>query len=125
MTKSHDALTSRPSVHLLCSFTCRSYRHCPAASSRPGNPPGNSQAWRVSAVVCASSELSEMPCPVLLTLSSFSHLTPRILGCFTSTLLSPSYTSLLLYFHTASPSTVDLKFKLLYNTRTFLTIYLI
>lgn len=128
MTKSHDALTSGPPVHPLCFFTRLSYRHCPAASLRPGSPPGNVTLLTrlgTGAMGCASSGLSELTCPVLLTLSCFGHLTPRISDCFTSSLLRPSYASLLIYFRTGSTSTVDLKFKLLYNTRAFLTIYLI
>lgn len=73
----------------------------------------------------ASSGLLELTCPVLLTLSCFGHLTLHISYFFTSSLLRLSYASLLLYFPTGSPSTADLKFKLLYNTRAFLTIYLI
>lgn len=128
MTKSHDALTSGPPVHPLCFFTRLSYRHCPVASLRPGRPPGNvtllmrleSRCYGRCFLRALGAALPCSPNFILFWPSNSSYS-----DCFISSLLRPSYASLLLYFCTGSPSTVDLKFKRLYNTRAFLTIYLI
>lgn len=120
VTKSHDALTSGPPAHRFAplpagvtGITAQLVQSLGTLLERSHY----SHAWRASAMGCASPGLSKLTCPVLLTLPCLGHLTPRISDCFTSSLLRPSNAILLLYFHTGSPSTVDLKFKLLYNTR--------